>query len=215
VTQYGIVYGLYDPRTEKLRYVGQTTYALSRRVANHVSKHGLSKTTHVACWLRALSRAGLRPYARTLYVALDRAALDAAEEHMIALFKSLGERLTNHARGGRGNAGVVRSDVTRQRLSKAARESSAAAAHRKVLADARRGTRRPAAWVAKTAAKNKGKHHTDATKRKIAEARTNKRVDNTVIDEMVGAGMTTAAIARYFAVSETCIYKRLRRRSRQ
>lgn len=46
---YGVVYGLYDPRTDELRYIGQTVRPLKVRMYSHLKS---SSDTHSARWIR-------------------------------------------------------------------------------------------------------------------------------------------------------------------
>jgi len=60
---YGVVYGLYDPRTMELRYVGQTTSSLVVRVRGHMCGANLRANRHASHWLSQLKDNGLRPLA--------------------------------------------------------------------------------------------------------------------------------------------------------
>lgn len=60
VKQYTI-YGLADPDTQEVRYIGRTSRALSLRVAGHVSAARSGSMQMVAMWVRSLLYAGKRP----------------------------------------------------------------------------------------------------------------------------------------------------------
>lgn len=61
-----VVYGLYDPRTGELRYIGKTVQGARRRVNGHLCDSIRHGDTHVARWLRVLGHDGIRPAARVL-----------------------------------------------------------------------------------------------------------------------------------------------------
>lgn len=106
---FGIVYGLYDPDTQALRYVGQTVNGLARRLANHLSPSGLKKHLRVASCLKNLLSRGLMPDARILAVASTREQLDELEIRHIASAIESGADLTNLCAGGKVNSGFKKS----------------------------------------------------------------------------------------------------------
>jgi hypothetical protein len=94
------LYGLVDPRSRQLRYVGKAN-DLARRVRMHLwyARHG--EETHKARWLRGLLAAGARPEP----VPLDRVPLEGwqeAERALIAALRAAGVPLSNTAAGGEG-----------------------------------------------------------------------------------------------------------------
>lgn len=114
---YGIVYGLYDPRTGELRYIGQTTSTLKRRLSSHLSRNELSKRRHVTSWLKQLKWDELAPRIEQLAKAYSKEELDSLEIAMIAEARLRGDRLTNHTEGGRGMKGFTISEETRAKVS--------------------------------------------------------------------------------------------------
>lgn len=99
----GIVYGLCDPRTNELRYVGKTELKLSMRLRGHLSRKGTERPTRRSCWIKSLLLRGLKPDA---FVIEEVAKVDMndAEEFWIAYFRSIGADLTNGTKGGDGGA---------------------------------------------------------------------------------------------------------------
>ncbi len=60
----GVVYLLIDPRTNAVRYVGKTKYALHRRIYYHLWMTRTGRgTAGVYVWLRELAAAGVEPRA--------------------------------------------------------------------------------------------------------------------------------------------------------
>ena len=97
---YGVVYGLRDPLTGKLRYVGQTVLPLHRRLAAHCTPSSLSQVDHRANWIKSLVNQGLRPEIEGLASARSKEDLDELEIQVIAQARALGEKLTNLEPGG-------------------------------------------------------------------------------------------------------------------
>lgn len=77
---FGVVYGLYDPRTDTLRYIGQTTRPIQERLKYHLSKHNLTVSKYrCAKWLISLVGQSLTPLVRILGEAYSREDLDALD----------------------------------------------------------------------------------------------------------------------------------------
>ena len=119
VSQF-IVYGLIDPVTQEIRYVGRSTSGLSRPKA-HFRPHAIKskKRTHCASWVKSLHRLGLVPTIMILDEFLDASELSETERFYISYFKSLGCNLTNITSGGEGCSGYKQSkEHIRSRISK-------------------------------------------------------------------------------------------------
>jgi hypothetical protein len=151
----GKVYGLFDPRTGELRYVGKTAYALSFRLSQHLSnarrKVGDYWSTR---WLRQLLAAGKQPVVHLLDLCATDAELNEAEVWFIAYFKKLGARLTNARAGGEGG-----------RLSEASREKISASLRGKPGRPL--GTHWPEASRKAWSEKQKGKAFTQGQKNAV------------------------------------------------
>lgn len=116
-TVFGVVYGLYDPRDGALRYIGQTTLSMSRRLCSHLTRKELSKKRHVTAWLNQLKKESLLPHIKRLATAYSREGLDFLEVRSIAEAKTRGDRLANHTDGGRGMSGYTLSSETKSKMS--------------------------------------------------------------------------------------------------
>jgi len=102
----GIIYGMCDPRTNELRYVGKTINSLAYRIRRHMTPGVLNRyDTHHTRWLRQLRELGLYPKG-IIIMELPLYLLDEAEIFWIAYMRRLGANLTNTAEGGTG--GVTR-----------------------------------------------------------------------------------------------------------
>jgi len=91
------IYGLIDPITQELRYVGKSKNS-EKRLIKHISERNL-RDTYKDKWLRKLYNKKLKP---------EILIIDCVEEkewqfweiHYISYFKSIGCRLTNGTKGG-------------------------------------------------------------------------------------------------------------------
>jgi hypothetical protein len=100
------IYGLIDPKTKELRYVGKTVDGVEKRIAVHVSR---AKTQphkiHSMAWLESLRLAGLRPDGFVIEEIAAGEDWVNAEQFWIAYFRSIGANLCNHTIGGEGQTG--------------------------------------------------------------------------------------------------------------
>ena len=97
-----LIYGLVDPITRNLRYIGKSSSGL-RRAKNHQLPCYLSKDrTHKGNWIRQLLAANLAPEVVIVQALEDGEILNEAEIHWIAYFRLMGCPLTNITRGGDG-----------------------------------------------------------------------------------------------------------------
>jgi hypothetical protein len=71
------IYGLIDPRTDELRYVGQTRRRPLARLTKHIKTARDASPLHVAVWLRGVLLDGARP---ELVVLEEHTKLDDADE---------------------------------------------------------------------------------------------------------------------------------------
>src|SRR5579864_1213223 len=97
------IYGLIDPITQELRYIGFTVQTLRARLSKHISDVK-KETTHKANWIKSLLNKGLKPEIFLLQET-NKNEWKEDEQWNIAYFKSIGCRLTNHTLGGDGTLG--------------------------------------------------------------------------------------------------------------
>lgn len=95
----GTVYALIDPRTEAVRYVGQTTKPIEVRLAGHLA----APAPLVKGWIEELAVEGRRPEITPIREQVPTAELDLAEREEIALHAASGD-LLNVASNAVGNA---------------------------------------------------------------------------------------------------------------
>lgn len=93
-----IIYGLYDPVTHILSYIGKTKNAVKHRLACHMNDSLNCRRTR---WIRELKENGLKPYYRILEVVQESEGTDS-ECWWIKTSKLAGFNLTNETEGGNG-----------------------------------------------------------------------------------------------------------------
>lgn len=91
------IYGLLDPKTKEIRYIGVTTCKLSTRLAGHIydSKHKYG--THKRNWIKSLLKEGLKPEIKLLEESCEN-TWESREKYLISSLPNL----TNTHKGGKG-----------------------------------------------------------------------------------------------------------------
>lgn len=107
------IYGLRDPRTEEMRYVGASSRP-QMRVSEHCAPKAVTKPTEKAAWLRELCGLGLRPDVVILEATMGD-DWQERERWWIAHLKGKGARLTNSTRGGEGMTTVAGTPCSERR----------------------------------------------------------------------------------------------------
>lgn len=116
-----IVYGLVDPRTGMLRYVGKSCSGLKRpRSSCRRSLKGLEGKTYKSQWICGLHNQDLFPSIVVIQECFDKEILGEAERFWIKYFKFQGYQLTNLTEGGDGVPGHVKSPETIKKMREAA-----------------------------------------------------------------------------------------------
>lgn len=164
------IYGLFDPRTTELRYVGKGSTTLAHRLAAHLTPSSLKDRTLKNGWLKSLLKKGFKPEACELEdVAGD---VDEAERFWIASMRAIGCNLTNMTNGGDGQTGIVRSAEWRANISAATRgrakpkwTAERHARHRPNI-----GWKKSPEAVAKTAAAHRGRRYDAAVRERNSAA---------------------------------------------
>jgi hypothetical protein len=85
----GTIYALVDPRTDEVRYIGQTTKPIEARLAGHLA----APAPLVRLWIEALAVEGRRPSITAIRVGVPSAELDQAEKDEIATHSARGDLL--------------------------------------------------------------------------------------------------------------------------
>lgn len=109
------IYGLYDPTTYELRYIGKAQN-LTKRLWEHVKNSKSGQRTYKGAWIRKLLREDKKPIISAIQKTTEETWQDD-EKMCIAQAKAEGANLTNHTKGGDGIPGYKHSEETRQKIS--------------------------------------------------------------------------------------------------
>lgn len=140
------IYGLIDPRTNQIRYIGQSVRP-KERLTNHCNEKA---HCHRAHWIQSLARDGLKPILLILDTVEPGADWRCVERDWIAYGRTQGWPLTNNTDGGDGVRGLP--PETRERM----RQNWLGRKHK------------PDSLV-KIGQASRGRHHTEAHKQKLRE----------------------------------------------
>lgn len=104
------IYALIDPRTNEVKYVGQTVQPLYNRLACHVDKARRNKDkTPKAEWIRDVLSSGLRPSIKLLDTVEDQKKAQAEKKYIDAYSKTA----LNVAPAGAGGATGAKFDLSK------------------------------------------------------------------------------------------------------
>lgn len=120
------IYGLIDPRTQELRYVGKTVLPIDKRLRVHLWR--ATKTlhrSHSQAWIRSLSEDGFKPDIFTIEEVQPGDDWAEREQFWIAYFRSIGSCLCNHTIGGDGSPGLKQSEESKRKRTEATRRPEA------------------------------------------------------------------------------------------
>lgn len=115
----GVIYALKDPRTDLVRYIGQTKVKPENRYAQHIFqwKRCKGKISHVNSWIKHLYTLGTKPIMELLETNIENNNLNQKEIDIIKFYKDCGATLCNHTSGGEGTSGYKQSkDSLEKRL---------------------------------------------------------------------------------------------------
>lgn len=132
-----LVYGLFDPFTGELRYIGKSSNGLYRP-KQHLSKSFLSKKTHLYNWINKVLKDGREPEIKVLAHCTKNNLADK-EIELIAKARSEGVRLTNVTDGGEGTFGRKMSEEGRKRISEFNRNREFSDLHRERISKSNMG----------------------------------------------------------------------------
>jgi len=97
-----IVYGLTDPRTDEIRYIGRSSAGPGRPLEHRLRIS--REKTHKAAWIRSLARDGVSYGVVVLKECSSKEETVEAEKQFILMHRLFGARLTNLTEGGEGTA---------------------------------------------------------------------------------------------------------------
>lgn len=161
-TKTCVIYGLADPRTGTVRYVGFTTEGWMR-LKRHIKEARRGRANHRCNWLRELDQLGLLPEMRVLeFVAFDE--WQKKEQLWIA---QLSPGLVNDTLGGDGRLGHRVPLHVREKIAAKLRGRKMPEQQREKLSQALRGKKKTAEHVAAL----RGKKRSRETCERISHAR--------------------------------------------
>lgn len=167
-----LIYGLIDPDTREMRYVGSSTVGLQRPRQHFLPCAYLKSTRRVYRWMSESISQGKIPEVVILDFVPESENLIRVEDGWIKYFRAIGCRLTNStgSAGGTGMTGNSHSQETREKISRSKKGSKLSADVRKRLSAQRKG-RTPSRSVIEAAVEShRGKPMLDETRQKIREA---------------------------------------------
>lgn len=161
------IYGLRDPETRAVRYVGKTVGSPRRRLTRHLAEARGGAKNHRCRWLRSLAAP---PILDVFFSVPDRLA-GAVERHVIAVMRSNGAQLTNTTDGGDGALGYRHSAAHREHMKQVMAGRTRSPEVRERMAAAQRGKRYSPEACARIAAGHTGLKYRPRTKPMSDEAR--------------------------------------------
>lgn len=183
-----LIYGLTDPRTDEVRYIGRSTSGLVRPYRHLENKRVTESHYPVYCWIRKLKELGLKPAVLVLEDFGEckdwetaNALLNEAEMRWIAAKRKEGAHLLNCTDGGGGLLGHKLSDETRTKMRESqfrrflkrtadpSPDPSAARFSLDIVVPTKRQTRKKKGDQSGARNPFYGKRHSEETRRKISE----------------------------------------------
>jgi hypothetical protein len=169
------IYGLCDPFTQKLRYIGKTKMTLARRVWHHIKEAKTSKrNTYKLNWIRSVLNKGKEPIIHVLRETSKENWREDETECISEALKS-GANLTNLTAGGDGLVDFYHSKETKQKISEANKKAGK-------IPPSWKGRKQSSEHIRKRVEarkKNNNHKHSQETKDLISRKNTGKNLGNT------------------------------------
>lgn len=112
-----LIYGLLDPFTNELRYIGRSSNGI-QRPRNHFIPSKLKEFNYKNNWIKSVINKGKKPIIFVIEYLNSSNLLNDSEQFWIAYFKGLGCKLTNLTVGGGGINGYRHKNITKEKISK-------------------------------------------------------------------------------------------------
>lgn len=204
-----LVYGLRDPRTQEIRYIGKSTKGPNRPKEHQAYGVVYAKADshlHRNRWLRRLWEAGLKCEVVILQVCSSNDEVNHAEQTWIAIGKAAGT-LTNVTDGGDGTWGRKPSPETLEKMRQAnlgktmspeAREKLSRAHKGRIVSEDTRAKLRAAtrSFLASNPSPSLGRKHSPDTRWKMALAATGRRMSPEAIEKRTATRRSRPASQR-------------------
>lgn len=120
---FAFIYGLFDPVTNEIKYVGKTISPFKRLMAHYSAALQRKKIFYTTNWIYSLLISNKKPIMKILEKIKDtRSIWKAKENYWINCYKKLGFKLTNSIEGGcggsmKGRPGYKKSEELKLRMS--------------------------------------------------------------------------------------------------
>ena len=160
------IYGLCDPITGEIRYVGKST-SPKARLAGHISEGKVGTRTAVARWI--FSILPLKPRLTILATCSEVYGYNL-EVAVIELCRQSGDRLTNVTIGGQGNNGVAMSETTRRKIADAHRGKTLSVETKTKMSRSRKGKKHSPEWAEKIANSHRGRKRSLESRARMSAA---------------------------------------------
>lgn len=171
------IYGLCDPRTARIRYVGVTIHP-DQRLREHLSKWSLKKRSRKNGWLKSLLKLDLRPTMPWLEIADHWDEACEIEQFWIEKLLNQGFDLTNLTKGGDGIYGYQHSEETKKKIGAANKGLPRSQELRDRISRTKMGRKMPprrADWGANLSEALKGHRMPDSVRQKLLLANTGRK----------------------------------------
>jgi hypothetical protein len=195
------IYGLVDPRTNLIRYIGWTPNA-KIRYGKHINE-SKRETNHKANWIKQLLSLNLKP----ALIILDEVSVEdwsLAESAWILYGLEQDWPLTNMTLGGEGTLGCIPSRETRNKMRESGKKKIFSDEHRENMRRAGLGKilSKEARRKVSEAMKGENNHQAALTEQLVIEIR-----------ELYDSGMKVCDIAKKYEKSYYTIYNVVTRRN--
>lgn len=153
------IYGLKDPRDNKIRYVGWTK-DIKKRLINHITPSRIKKNTHKNNWIKQLLSLNLKPE----IIIIEEVSYDnrlQKEKYWINFYGR--DNLTNSTDGGEGMCGFKHSEKTRKLISELKKGNTNMLGHHHSLETKKTISEKISVIL-------KGRKPSEETKKKISES---------------------------------------------
>lgn len=182
------IYGLYDPRTNELKYIGKTNN-LEKRLYEHIKEAENGYKSYKNDWIRSLRKRGLSPFISTLEEVSEE-QWQECERKWINNCRKEGIKLTNLTDGGEGVHGYQYTEEQRKAISERSpwrgkvgwmKGKKLSSEHVEIIRQVNRGNKYNVGRKVSSETKQKmseahkgnkralGYRHTEETKKKLAE----------------------------------------------
>lgn len=168
-----LVYGLIDPQTLMVRYIGKSARGLDRAYAHGRNSYLKNDNTNKGRWIKKLHRLGFDYSVTVLELCESELHALNSEKWWISYAKALGWKLTNHTDGGEQ---YTFDELTRNKMSLAGKGRPKSEEHRLAISKALTGKAKSPEHKAKVCGANSPMKRPEvvaksrATKQKIKES---------------------------------------------